>query len=136
MTCIALDTSVLIYFVEGTLSLRQRIASELDIARIDPESVLVASRLARLECRVRPLRNDDSVLLDEYDALFGAARFVLLDVSPAVIERATDLRARHGFKVPDAIHLASAIEAGADLFLTGDAALGKCPAIAVRVIDP
>lgn len=62
---------------------------------------------------MKPLRNNNAILLSEYEAVFDAARFVLLDVTAAVLDRATDLRARHGFKVPDAIHLASAIEAGA-----------------------
>ena len=53
-----------------------------------------------------------------------------------MLDRATDLRVRHGFKVPDAIHLASAIEAGADAFLTGDAGLAKCPDVKVEVISP
>ena len=94
----------------------------------------MASRLARLECRVKPLRNNNPILLGEYDAVSGAGRFALLDVTAAVLDRATELRARHGFKVPDAIHLASAIEAGADAFLTGDAGLAKCPDVNVEVI--
>ena len=136
MTRIALDASTLIYFVEGSEPLRERIARRLDVVRADPAGQLVASRLARLECRVKPLRNNNPILLGEYDAVFGAARFVLIDVSAAVLDRATDLRARHGFKVPDAIHLASAIEAGADAFLTGDAGLAKCPDVKVEVIAP
>ncbi|MBX3204727.1 MAG: type II toxin-antitoxin system VapC family toxin [Labilithrix sp.] len=136
MTRIALDASTLIYFVEGSESLRERIARRLDVVRADPAGQVVASRLARLECRVKPLRNNNAILLSEYEAVFDAARFVLLDVTAAVLDRATDLRARHGFKVPDAIHLASAIEAGADAFLTGDAGLAKCPDVKVEVIAP
>jgi predicted nucleic acid-binding protein len=61
---------------------------------------------------------------------------VHLDVSSAALDRATELRARHGFKVPDAIHLATAIEAGADAFLTGDANLVKCPDLHVELLTP
>lgn len=136
MTRIALDASTLIYFVEGSDALRERIARRLDAVRVDPAGQVVASRLARLECRVKPLRDNNPILLDEYEAVFGAARFVLLDVTAAVLDRATELRARHGFKVPDAIHLASAIEVGADAFLTGDAGLAKCPDVKVEVIAP
>lgn len=136
MTRIALDSSTLIYFVEGSEPLRDRIARRLDVVRADPSGQVVASRLARLECRVKPLRNNNPILLSEYDAVFGAGRFALLDVTAAVLDRATELRARHGFKVPDAIHLASAVEAGADAFLTGDAGLAKCPDVNVEVIAP
>ncbi len=136
MTRIALDASTLIYFVEGSDTLRERIARRLDVVRAAPAGQLVASRLARLECRVKPLRNNNPILLSEYDAVFGAGRFLLLDVTAAVLDRATDLRSRHGFKVPDAIHLASAIEASAEAFLTGDAGLAKCPDLNVEVIAP
>jgi len=53
-----------------------------------------------------------------------------------VIERATELRAQHGFKTPDAIHLATAMIQAADVFLTGDAALKRCPGLQVVVLDP
>lgn len=89
-----------------------------------------------MECRVKPLRDGNAALLDEYEEVFGAERFVLLDVTAAVLDRATDLRARHGFKTPDAIHLASAIEAGADVFLTGDASLAKCQDVRVEIFAP
>jgi len=136
VTRIALDASAVIYFVEGSDLLRVRIAQRLDAVLADPAGQLMASRLARLECRVKPLREGNTALLSEYDAVFGAARFVLLDVSAAVLDRATELRARHGFKTPDAIQLASAIEAGADAFLTGDAGLTKCPGVNVELLTP
>jgi len=45
------------------------------------------------------------------------------------------LRAGYGFKTPDAIHLASAIEAKAGIFLTGDGALARCTELAVEVLE-
>lgn len=136
MNRLALDASTVIYWVEGSDALRERISRRLDVVRADPAGQLMASRLARLECRVKPLRDLNTVLLGEYDAVFGAARFVLMDVTAAVLDRATELRARHGFKTPDAIQLASAIEAGADAFLTGDAGLTKCPGLDVELVTP
>jgi predicted nucleic acid-binding protein len=58
----------------------------------------------------------------------------VVDVSADVIDRATDLRARHGFKTPDAIHLATALESAAAEFWTADAALSRCTDIAVTVL--
>jgi predicted nucleic acid-binding protein len=60
----------------------------------------------------------------------------VLDVSAKVIDRATELRARHGFKSPDAIHLATALESGANEFWTGDAALSRCTDVVVTVLLP
>jgi len=83
-----------------------------------------------------PLRSGDVALLGRYDAFFRRRRLRLVDVSASVIERATDLRARYRFKTPDAIHLASAIEVQADLFLTGDADLQRCTEVRVEVLQP
>ena len=48
--------------------------------------------------------------------------------------RDPELRARHNFKTPDAIHLATAIEEKADVFLTGDVTLARCSDIQVDLI--
>jgi predicted nucleic acid-binding protein len=94
----------------------------------------VTSRLSRLECRSKPLRDRNAALLAQYDAALATTRIV--DVSAAIIERATEMRARYGFRSPDAIHLATAIDEGADVFVTGDAALGRCAEIIVDVLSP
>jgi predicted nucleic acid-binding protein len=82
------------------------------------------------------MRDGDQDLLGRYDSLFGASRVAVLEVSAKVIDRATELRARHGFKSPDAIHLATALESGANEFWTGDAALLRCTDIVVAVLVP
>jgi predicted nucleic acid-binding protein len=131
-----LDASAVIYLIEGSASIRAQVAARIAQAEKDPAGRLLASRLSRLECRVKPLRAGDAATLATYDAFFTRARLSVLDVSAAVLDRATELRARHGFKVPDAIHLATAIEAGADAFLTGDAGLAKCPGLNVELLAP
>jgi predicted nucleic acid-binding protein len=55
-------------------------------------------------------------------------------ITPEVVETATALRAAHGFRPPDAIHLATAILAKADVFLTGDRNLARCPGLKVEVL--
>jgi predicted nucleic acid-binding protein len=66
----------------------------------------------------------------------SAEKLVLADVSASVIEQATELRAAHGFRTPDAIHLATALLEGAEVFLTGDAGLARCPGLKVEVLTP
>lgn len=136
MTRLALDASALIYLVEGSAAGRERLMRRVGAVLATPTGQVVASRLARLECRVKPLRDANSALLDEYDAIFGAEELILVDVTAAILDRATELRARHGFKTPDAIHLASAIETSAEAFLTGDSSLAKCRDVSVEVFAP
>lgn len=50
------------------------------------------------------------------------------------MDRATEIRARHGFKTPDAIHLACAVTTKCDLFLTNDKQLERFKEIAVEVV--
>jgi len=45
-------------------------------------------------------------LLGHHEGFFTRRPLVLSDISAAVVERATTLRALHGFKTPDAIHVA------------------------------
>lgn len=95
----------------------------------------MTSRLSRLECRTKPLRDADTSLLARYEAFFTARRLALAEVTADVIERATELRAAHGFKTPDALHLATAINEQADIFLTADAKLSRCSSVQVEVIE-
>jgi uncharacterized protein len=91
----------------------------------------VVSDLVRLECRVVPLRNGDSELLGRFETVFAAAEFARF--TPAVFDRAAELRAYHRIKTPDALHLAAAIEHGCDEFWTNDDRLASIRAqIAVR----
>ena len=131
-----LDSSAIIYLIEGSPIVRAQVAAHIAGADSDPAGRLITSHLARLECRVKPLRDGDAALLGTYDAFFTRARVLVVDLTAAVLDRATELRARHGFKTPDAIHLASAMEAGADAFLTGDAGLAKCPGMTVELLSP
>jgi predicted nucleic acid-binding protein len=131
-----LDASAIIYLVEGSVTVRRLVAQHIAGAEGDPAGRLLTSQLARLECRVKPLRIGDGATLATYDTFFTRARLVVVDLTAAVLDRATDLRVRYAFKTPDAIHLACALEAGADVFVTGDAALGRCAEIPVEVVSP
>ena len=128
---IYLDACCFIYLVEGTPTWRAAIENRL--RAIDSTARLVTSQLSRLECRTRPMRDRDEALLRRYDTLFSADRVSLVEIGEAIIDRATDLRARYGYKTPDAIHLATGIESGV-AFLTGDIRLQTCLEVRVEVI--
>ena len=132
MTEAYLDACSLIYLTEGAVGWRS--AVEARLRTLPATAGLMTSRISRLECRSKPTRDRDAALLARYDAAFARTRVV--DVTAAIIERATELRARYGFRSPDAIHLATAIDEGADVFITGDAALARCTEIAVDVLTP
>lgn len=132
MADVYLDTCCFIYLIEGQSAWRALVEARL--RALAPTTNLITSQLARLECRSKPTRDGDAALLGRYDSVFAASRVMVADITAGVIDRATAVRATHGFKSPDAIHLATAIESGASEFWTGDAALAKCTDVRVVVL--
>jgi len=130
---IYLDTNVIIRSLEGHAAARAPIEARLGPLR-GSSRFLLTSRLSRLECRVKPLRTGDAALLAVYDAFFASPEVEVLDLTAAVVEKATAVRAALNFKTPDALHLASAIVAGATAFLTGDKNLARCTEVPVEVL--
>ena len=123
----------MIRLVEGDAATRAPLTTWLAACLGVPGS-LITSRLTRLECRSKPLQVGDLATLAQFDVFFAGVELILAEVSPMVIERATELRARHNLKTPDAIHYATAIVGGATVFLTGDRALARCSEVAVEVL--
>lgn len=131
-----LDACVLIYRFEGAAPFRNAAIDTLaQLCAQQPSVELMASRLSVLECRVKPLREGDAVLLKRYDDFFAAVRIV--ELSAEVVDVATQLRARYGLKTPDALQAASAFVASdRALFVTADAGFAKVTGLDVRLIRP
>jgi uncharacterized protein len=70
----------------------------------------------------------------DYQKFFASPDVQMLPVTTAVWQRAAELRSAFKLKPLDSIHLASAAEHGCGLFLTNDAPLARCTAMAVEVL--
>lgn len=82
---------------------------------------LVCTTLALLEVLVVPKRLERFDLCRQYRELFDSfPNLRMQPVDEGIAEIASDLRARYKVKTPDAIHIAGAIAAGADAFLSQD----------------
>jgi uncharacterized protein len=130
---IFLDSNVVIYAIETTSTFHARARTHLGTLRAAGHTFAV-SDLVRLECRVRPIRNGDSILLAEFDAIFAASDVQVLPLTAAVCDRVTLIRAALNFKTPDSLQLAAAIVHSCDRFLTADARLNACTDIPVDVL--
>jgi predicted nucleic acid-binding protein len=96
---------------------------------------LATSDLTLLEVLVKPLRDGNTTLATLYrNVLLGTAGFTCLPVSRAVLESAADFRVAHGLKTPDAIHAASALDAGCVMFVTNDVGFRRVPGLSVAVL--
>ena len=106
----------------------------------DPASAgglqLAISRLSWLECRVGPLRRRDAEALARFDAFFLHPDLEWVELSPAVVERATLLRAEHNLRTPDALQAASCLQLGADaVMVTGDAGFQRVPSLRLALVN-
>lgn len=130
---IYLDSNVVIRLVEGDALARAplvaRLASSLGVA-----GSLTTSRLTRLECRSNLLRAGDTATLAQFDVFFSGVEISMIDVTASVVELATKIRAKYNLKTPDALHYASAMEAGASVFLTGDRVFARCSDVALEIL--
>ena len=82
----------------------------------------------------KALRENDAQLLDAYEQVFSGADLAIVEIDAAVIDWAAEIRARFGFKTPDAIHLASAGIAGAARFLTADKQMTRYTKLRIEVL--
>jgi predicted nucleic acid-binding protein len=130
---IYLDANIVIRLVEGITFTRAPIEARMSPFLGVPDS-FVTSRLTRLECRTKPLKTGDTATLRLFETFFDGVELRLVELTAAVIEKATDLRAKFSLKTPDALHLASAILSGASAFLTGDKELARCTDMPVEIL--
>jgi len=136
-----LDASAVIYAVEGTAAWAEALKQQLrQLAMADPASAgglqLAISRLSWLECRVGPLRRRDAEALARFDAFFLHPDLEWVELSPAVVERATLQRAEHNLRTPDALQAASCLQLGADaVMVTGDAGFQRVPSLRLALVN-
>ena len=132
-----LDASALIYLVDGEAPWAEATQATLHQLAVEaPDLPLAVSRLSMLECRVAPLRRGDQSCLDRFEALFGQPDLLVVELSASVVELATQLRANHGLRTPDALQAACCLQLGPDaVMITGDAGFQRVEALQVRLIS-
>ncbi len=129
-----LDASTVIYALEG-LPQYANLKDGLLIPLDKLEFTAVTSGITLMEALVYPRRHGDRVGERNFRRFLTASSHKIIEpVSELILEKATDLRAQiPSLKTPDAIHIATGILAGCDLFVTGDQAWSKA---GVKVVDP
>ena len=96
----------------------------------------VTSPITLVETLIIPIRFNDARLQQEYRSfLLGGAYLTLLPVSEKITEASAVLRARYNLRTPDALQVATAIEAGCEAFVTNDIKLTRITEIRVLAFD-
>lgn len=131
---VCLDTAPLIYFIEGHSTYQPILARLFDFNDRGGFS-FVTSTVTLLEVLVKPLREGQTAVAKQYrDILTNAKGIEITDVTAATAEQAAFLRAKYNLRTPDAIQLATALELGADYFLTNDSRLKSISEISVVTV--
>lgn len=132
---LGVETSPFIYFVEQHPVYVGRMRDVF--RRVDEGNPrIVTSVITLTEILVLPIETGNQAYEQAYrEMLLNTETIRLERVSVAIAEQAARLRARYNLRTPDALHIATAITAGCDAFLTNDRALRRADVIRVLVLD-
>lgn len=119
---IYLDTNIFIMAFERRDETSDRLAQLLAAGDADAEPRFVTSELTLSELLVTPYRQNDDSLIDAYEGLILTNSWLeVLPIVPPTLRYAAVLRSQYGsLKLPDAIHLSTAIGANCSHILTDD----------------
>jgi len=132
---IAIDTNAFIYLMERHpkyFDVVRELFNAVEIGKV----YAVSSMLLVTEVLTKPLKDGNKGLADQYLAFVGTfPNLGLREIDQNVAIRAAKLRARYGFKTPDALFLATAMEEKAEAFITNDVRLQKMEDIEIMLLN-
>ena len=133
---IALDANAFIYLFESAGTLAMATGAILDAAELGRITVVV-STMALAEIAVGPVATGDETLVERYaDAVRGARGVQIVPLTADIAIDVGIIRGRHKVQIPDAVHLATARQAGATAIVTNDARMPALPHLeVVRLAD-
>ncbi len=128
---IYLDTNVFMYALEG-FERFEAFLTELFKEIQDGRIKAVTSELTLAEVLVKPLADGETEVCAAYAAAIQDSEG--LEVAPVTREaliEAAGIRAKIGIRLPDAIHVATAVLSGCRSFLTNDRSIREIPNMSV-----
>lgn len=130
------DTNVFIALYEGDRSHVSPGLQLLERGQNRSQPAFATSELTLAELLVRPLASGDQTLAALYEATIVPSDWLVLSsVNRQVLRRAAGLRAaRPKLKLPDAIHVATAIEVDCTHLLSADADMADLLASSIPVL--
>ena len=132
---IGLDTMVFIYHFE-----ENRVYSPLTFSIFESLEKGnfngITSILTLLEILVKPKRENNLILTERYKILFETfPNLQVKTLDENIADIASNLRANYNINTPDAIQIATSLEAKADIFITNDKTLKKIIEIKVMLLS-
>ena len=132
-----LDSNVFVYFLDRNPEYFSAVAPIIEAVG-SGAIVGFTGDAAVAEVMVRPYRMSDPATITGIKAFFAAAGSLsVLPHDGEAFDLAAQLRARHGMKFIDALHLATAMRAGCRYFVTNDDAIrsqGMLEVVGIRAL--
>ncbi|KKB11922.1 hypothetical protein VE25_10245 [Devosia geojensis] len=117
-----LDTNIFIAFKETGGEIGQLLVDLIAAVPLDDRPFLVTSELTLAELLTKPLSDGRKQIAEEYDGWLVPSRWLSVEpVTREVLRTSARVRARYkSIKLPDAIHLSTALGHGCSHLLTAD----------------
>ena len=118
------DTMLYAYWLEGNSKYGNRV-QHIHQTMLQRSDTLCSSLFVLGELLVGPTKANDTTAAAAIQQFFDSDAVSMLPYSAQAVRLLAELRAHHGVKALDALHLAIAATSGVDLFLTHDRRLHK-----------
>jgi predicted nucleic acid-binding protein len=126
-----LDTNLFIYLIEENELYLKKVHNLLQFLEENHYEV-ITSTLTLGEILTKPYKDKRFDLVDTYKEFFSDIE--LIELNSEIASLFAEIRATYNIKTPDAVQLASAIYAKADLFISNDDRLSRFKNNECRVV--
>lgn len=134
ISLLGIETAPFIYFVEENATYIQRMDAIFN--HVNAGIQVITSVVTLAEVLVMPISEGQAAYERAYrEMLLNTRQITSLPVSSRMAEQAARLRAKYRLRTPDALQIATAIEAGCDAFLTNDTSFRRVSEMRVLVLD-
>src|SRR5258706_4956097 len=130
-----LDTAPLIYLVENDVRYSQDVADCL-AKEFAQENSIMTSVLTVSEFNVKPIRENDAELLEDFQNALNGLHTQIFDITLKIGKTAAELRAKYkSLKTVDALQIGCAINYGCKRFITNDHRLKGINEIQIILVE-
>jgi len=132
---VGLDSTVFIYHV-GPKNRWSTVAWTTMLLLAEGRVSGVTSILTLMEMAVKPVKLGHPAVADEYELLVRSIpQLEVVDIDAPAARAAAELRANHGLRAPDALHIGAAIVHGATAFITNDRRLRRVNETEIIILE-
>ncbi|TAO05429.1 MAG: type II toxin-antitoxin system VapC family toxin [Phormidium sp. SL48-SHIP] len=128
-----LDTAPVIYFVERNPLFVDRVDPIFE--RFESEITPVVGSVTVAECLVGALQMSLTDLEQAYVAIFKSDDVLFVENTLTISQDAARIRVQYNLRLPDALQIAAAMDAGCQAFLTNDAQLKRIAELNILLVS-